>query len=118
MPGLATAARDRGRSSGSLTTGALYVVSDARPRTASDGRALAVGYNALVVLVKFVLSPRGLYEVSEEGELRGVRRPEHAGGATLVGASVFVLYALALVRHLPRLPAAPRSAPTSWKRVL
>ena len=59
-----------------LTTGALYVVLRSDLGLPASIALLAVGYNALVVLVKFVLAPRGLYEVSEAGKLRGVLRPE------------------------------------------
>ncbi|MGI9111507.1 MAG: hypothetical protein ACR2GT_04830 [Gaiellaceae bacterium] len=103
---------------GALTTGALYLGLTRDLGLPQAVALFAVGYNALVVLVKFVLSPRGLYEVSEEGRYEAFVDPSTAGGATFVAASVFVLYALALTviyrvcrRHLGR-------APTSWKRVL
>ncbi|MBA3243561.1 MAG: hypothetical protein H0T61_00090 [Actinobacteria bacterium] len=103
---------------GALTTGALYLALTRDLGLPQTVALFAVGYNALVVVVKFVLSPRGLYEVSEEGRYEAFVDPSTAGGAIFVAASIFVLYALALYviyrvcrRRLGR-------APTSWKRVL
>jgi len=103
---------------GVLTTGALYLGLTRDLGLPQAVALYAVGYNALVVLVKFVLSPRGLYEVSEEGKYEAFIDPSTGGGATFVAASIFVLYALALYviyrvcrRRLGR-------TPTSWKRVL
>ncbi len=103
---------------GLLTTGALYfgLTHDlGLPQTVA---LYAVGYNALVVLVKLVLSPRGLYEVSEEGDYEAFVDPSTAGGALLVGASVFVLYALALYVIYRVCRRRLGVMPTSWKRVL
>ena len=68
-----------------------------RPRPPGVDRALAVGYNALVVLVKFVLAPRGLYEVSEAGKYEGYFDPSDAVERDLHRErTVFLLYAVAL----------------------
>ena len=103
---------------GVLTTGALYLALTRDLGLPQTVALFAVGYNALVVLVKFVLGPRALYEVSEAGKYEAFVDPSTTDGAILVAASVFVLYALALCviyrvcrRRLGR-------APTSWKRVL
>lgn len=103
---------------GVLTTAALYLALTRDLGLPQTVALFAVGYNALVVLVKFVLGPRALYEVSEAGKYEAFVDPRTTDGAILVAASVFVLYALALYviyrvcrRRLGR-------APTSWKRVL
>lgn len=103
---------------GVLTTAALYLALTRDLGLPQTVALFAVGYNALVVLVKFVLGPRALYEVSEAGKYEAFVDPSTTDGAILVAASVFVLYALALYviyrvcrRRLGR-------APTSWKRVL
>jgi hypothetical protein len=79
----------------------------------------AVGYNALVVLVKFVLSPEALYEHSEAGTLKAYIDPNDSVAATFISASVFVLYAIALfvIYRICRRRLVERRRP-SWKRVL
>lgn len=53
----------------------------------------AVVYNALVVLVKFVLAPHGLYEVNEDVELNALFSLDESFGASIAAALVFALYA-------------------------
>ncbi|MBA2331537.1 MAG: hypothetical protein H0V94_01945 [Actinobacteria bacterium] len=107
-----------GAAVGLLTTGALYL-GLTRDLGLPQAIALyAVGYNALVVLVKFVLSPRGLYEVSEEGRYEAFIDPSTTGGAIFVAAAVFVLYAVALLVIYRVCRRRLGHAPTSWKRVL
>ena len=107
-----------------LTTGALYVVLRSDLGLPASIALLAVGYNALVVLVKFVLAPRGLYEVSEEGELETFFDFNQTGVAIFVGIVVFVLYALALWiiyrvcrKRLERAALRERE-PMAWTRIV
>ena len=103
---------------GALTTGALYLGLTRDLGLPQAVALYAVGYNALVVFVKFVLSPHGLYEVSEEGRYEAFIDPSTTGGALFVAASVFVLYALALFVIYRVCRRRLDVAPTSWKRVL
>jgi hypothetical protein len=52
----------------------------------------AVSFNALIVLVKFVLGPFGLYEVNRERNLTSFIPIDTAFGAALAAAVVFLLY--------------------------
>lgn len=52
----------------------------------------AVGYHALVVLVKFVLAPFGVYEVNRVRALEGLLRIDQAAGVVAAAAGVFLLY--------------------------
>jgi hypothetical protein len=108
-----------------LTTGALYVVLRTDLGLPTSIALLAMGYNALVVLVKFVLAPRGLYEVSEAGQLEAYIDPSDTFNAILIATLVFALYALALWliyricrRTLARAERLERERRTSWKRVV
>jgi hypothetical protein len=107
-----------------LTTGALYVVLRTDLGLPASIALLAVGYNALVVLVKFVLAPRGLYEVSEAGKYEAFFDPSDTGAAIFIGSVVFVLYAVALWiiyrvcrRRLER-AAGRQKEPMGWTRVV
>jgi hypothetical protein len=106
---------------GVLTTGALYLALRrdlALPQTVA---LYAVGYNALVVFVKFVLSPEALYEHSERGGLETHFDPSDFEGAATIAIAVFALYAAALfvIYRVCRRRLESRSARLlSWKRVL
>jgi hypothetical protein len=104
---------------GLATTGALYLVLRRDLGLPATLALFAVGYNALVVLVKFVLSPEALYEHSEAGTLKAYIDPTDSVAATFISASVFVLYAIALfvIYRICRRRLAERRRP-SWKRVL
>jgi hypothetical protein len=95
VPGLATLLAT-GALVGLVTTGALYLVLRRDLALPSTVALLAVGYNALVVLVKFVLGPRALYEASEHGTLETLFDPGDAGSALLIAGGVFLAYAGAL----------------------
>ncbi len=75
-----------------LTAAALYwcVTRDLglAPRIA----LFAVAYNVLVVLVKFVLAPRGLYEVNRSRDLQTILPVSSTSGAVLTGVAVLLLY--------------------------
>ncbi len=103
VPGLATLLAT-GAVVGALTTGALYVVLRSDLGLPSTIALLAVGYNALVVLVKFVLGPQAIYEASEEGRLEAFADPGNAGAALLIAVGLFVVYgaALAVIYRLCR----------------
>lgn len=57
----------------------------------------AGGYNALIVLVKFVLAPDGFYDVNRDVQLTGLLTVGDNEGAVLTGALVFGLYLAAYV---------------------
>ncbi|MBA2476803.1 MAG: hypothetical protein H0V40_12720 [Actinobacteria bacterium] len=57
----------------------------------------AAGYNALIVLVKFVLAPDGFYEVNQEISLTGLLTLGDTEGAVLTALLVFALYLIAYV---------------------
>jgi hypothetical protein len=74
----------------------------------------AVAYNALVVLVKFVLGPKGLWEVNQDTDLETLFPLDDKVGATLAATVVFGLYAATLWivyrlcrRRLEQLPSDP-----------
>ena len=105
-----------------LTTVALYL---ALTRDLGLPRLIVgyvVVYNALVVFVKFVLSPDALYEHSMHGTLDAlVFDPNDAIGATIVAAAVFGLYATALYviyRVCRRKLTGARASSLSWTRAL
>jgi hypothetical protein len=79
-----------------VTTIALYV--GVRTELGLPARAAlyAVGWNALVVLVKFVLAPKGMYEVNRTVEF-DTFAPDDTLGAVATAAIVLVLYAAAYV---------------------
>ena len=57
----------------------------------------AVAFNVLVVVVKFVLAPYGLYEVNEEVALDSLIPLGDSLGAVIAAAVVFAFYSLAYV---------------------
>jgi len=79
-----------------VTTGALYLGLRRDLGLPASVALYAVGYNALVVLVKFVLGPSGLYDVSESGKYDPLFNPSTQGSAVIVGIGLFALYAVAL----------------------
>lgn len=52
----------------------------------------AVGYNALVVVAKFVVAPRGIYRLNEEVPLESFFPFTDPGGAVLTAVAVLLLY--------------------------
>lgn len=58
---------------------------------------LAVLYNALVVVVKFVLAPHGLYEVNRDADLNALLPLDDWLGAGIAASLVLLLYASAYV---------------------
>ena len=106
---------------GALTTGALYVGLRRDLGLPQAVALYALGYNALVVFVKFVLSPEALYEHSESGTFEAFFDPSDPVAAALIAAAVFLLYALALFviyRVCRRRLEARRPRTLTWKRVL
>jgi hypothetical protein len=95
VPGLATLLVT-GALVGLLTTAALFVVLRRDLGLPLAVALFAVGYNALVVLVKFVLGPRSVYEASVQGKLNGYVDPGDAGAALAIAIGLFAAYALAL----------------------
>lgn len=79
-----------------ITTVALFAGIRADLRLPTRVAVYAVGYNALVVLVKFVLAPRGLWQVNRSVDLTAFFPPDETVGAILTGAFVLVLYLTAL----------------------
>ena len=95
VPGLETLLAT-GALVGLLTTAALYVVLRRELGLPATVALLAVGYNALVVLVKFVLGPRGLYEASDEGRFESWFDPSDEAEALIIAGGLFALYAATL----------------------
>jgi hypothetical protein len=75
-----------------FTTAALYLILRHNLRLPLAIAVFAVAYNALIVVVKFVLGPYGLYEVNQSVELTSMFPVNDAFGATWTAALVFVLY--------------------------
>jgi hypothetical protein len=103
VPGLGTLLA-AGAVVGLITTAALYLVLRADLGLPAAVALLAVGYNALVVLVKFVLGPQAIYEASEEGRLEAFADPGDAAAAVVIAIGLFLAYgaALAVIYHLCR----------------
>jgi hypothetical protein len=104
---------------GLATTGALYLVLRRDLGLPASIALFAVGYNALVVLVKFVFSPEALYEHSEAGSFEAWFDPSETGEAIIISSCVFALYALALmvIYRVCRRRLVERRR-SSWKRVV
>jgi hypothetical protein len=81
-----------------------------------------VGFNALVVLVKFTLAPRGFYDVNRTHDLDSWVTPDNWFNATIAAVVIFVLYLSAYlllyrffrhrIEHLAELGAIDRLART------
>jgi hypothetical protein len=80
-----------------ITTGALYAGLRTDLRLPTRVAAYAVGYNLLIVLVKFVLAPRGLYEVNRTVDLTGFFPLNEAAGAVITAVFVLLLYLIVYV---------------------
>ena len=80
-----------------LTTGALYLALRRDLRLPVTVALTAVAYNALVVALKFVLGPLGLYEENRRRDLDSLFAPDSLGNALLAAAVVFALYLAAFV---------------------
>lgn len=78
-----------------VTTVALYLGLTRDLRLPVAVALYAVGYNALIVAVKFVLGPHGLYEVNQSANLTSFLSLEDEFGATLAALFVLLLYAAA-----------------------
>ena len=97
-----------------VTTAALYFTLRRDLGFPAAVAVYAVGYNALVVLVKFVLAPHGLYEVNQTEDLTSLFPIADAFGAAMAAAFVFALYGAVyvglyfLVRRRLQ-PPAPRA---------
>jgi hypothetical protein len=81
-----------------------------------------VGFNALVVFVKFTLAPRGFYDVNRTHDLDSWVTPDNWFNATIAAVVIFVLYLAAYlllyrffrhrIEHLAELGAIDRLART------
>jgi hypothetical protein len=80
-----------------ITTGALYAGLRLDLRLPTRVAVYAVGYNLLIVLVKFVLAPRGLYEVNRTVDLTSFFPLDQTFGAVATAAFVLLLYLAAYV---------------------
>jgi len=112
VPGLATLL-PTGALVGLLTTAALFVVLRRDLGLPTAVTLFAVGYNALVVLVKFVLGPRSVYEASVQGKLNGYVAPSDTSAAVAIACGLFLLYAAVLFvvyRISRRVRMGPRPA--------
>lgn len=75
-----------------FTTGALYAGVRRDFGLPARIAIYAVAYNALIVLVKFVLAPRGLYEVNRSVDLTSLINIGDELGAAITAGVVFLLY--------------------------
>jgi hypothetical protein len=76
-----------------VTSAALYLGIRSDMRLSSRVALYAVGYNVLLVAVKFVFAPRGLYEVNREVTLeQSLFSQNDTTGALLTSGLVFLLY--------------------------
>ena len=75
-----------------LTTGALWFAIQKDLGLPQRVALYAVGYNALIVLVKFVLAPLGVYRVNQSVALESFLPFNNVFGAGLAAGIVFVLY--------------------------
>lgn len=82
--------------------------------------AYAVGYNALIVAVKFVLAPYGLYEVNRTEALEWFLNVSDPEGVVAVAALMFLAYAAvyAVVWWYFRRRLRPRAATGALRRAL
>jgi hypothetical protein len=103
-----------------FTTGALYLVLRQNLGLPTAVALLAVAYNALIVLVKFVLGPYGLYEVNESVNLTGLFNVTDPVGAAWTAAVVFALYLVGyyLVYRVARRRLASASDDERRRRIL
>jgi hypothetical protein len=104
---------------GALTTGALYL---ALTRDLGLGRLVAgyvVAYNALIVFVKFVLSPEAIYEHNAEG-FEAFFDPSEPFEAALIAASIFAAYAFALwiIYRICARQLGSTARSVDWRRLL
>ncbi len=74
------------------TTGALFLTLRRDLGLPARTAIYAVAFNALIVLVKFVLGPMGLYEVNQRRALTGFTPVSDPAGAFFAAALVFLLY--------------------------
>jgi hypothetical protein len=76
-----------------VTSAALYLGIRSDMRLSTRVALYAVGYNVLLVAVKFVFAPRGLYEVNREVTLeQSLFSQNDTTGALLTSGLVFLLY--------------------------
>ncbi len=75
-----------------LTTGALWFAIQKDLGLPQRVALYAVGYNALIVLVKFVLAPLGVYQVNQSVTLETFLPFNQLFGAGMTAAIVFLLY--------------------------
>lgn len=104
---------------GALTTGMLFVALRYDLALSATVAVYAVVYNGLVVAVKFVLGPAGLYEVNESVDLSSdLSDPMWAalGGCFVLGLYAAVFYALYRFtrRRLERDEATSTSLSRAW----
>lgn len=95
-----------------LTTGALWFAIRRDLGLPERVALYAVGYNALIVLVKFVLAPLGVYQVNRSVTLESFLPFNSLFGAALSAAIVFLLYlgAYSLIYRLFRRGVVPARA--------
>jgi len=80
-----------------LTAGALYWSITRDLRLAPRIAGFAAAYNVLVIAVKFVLAPRGLYEVNRSRDLETFFPVSSDFGAIVAAGTVFLLYLMTYV---------------------
>jgi len=102
-----------------LTTGALWFALQRDLGLPQRVAIYAVGYNALIVLVKFVLAPLGVYQVNQSVTLESFLPFSSFLGAALSAVIVFLLYAgayLLIARWSRRGVSVARTGRRRWNR--
>jgi hypothetical protein len=74
------------------TVPALFVAVTKELKLPISVALFAIGYNALIALVKFALAPKGLYDVNQTVALTGFFTPSDPTGAVIAAAVVFAIY--------------------------
>lgn len=99
---------------------ALYLTVRRDLRLGVAAALYAVGFNVLVVAVKFVFSPYGIYEIAGDAPFPSFLSLNEDMGALLVATMMFLLYALVyvIVYRMVRGRVAADRTPKRWGIVL
>jgi hypothetical protein len=75
-----------------VTVPALYVAIRREMKIPASVALYAVAYNAAIVLVKFTLAPKGMYDVNQTVNFTGFFTPSDPIGAVSAAVGVFLIY--------------------------
>lgn len=102
-----------------VTTGGLAWIIRRQLRLPALFLLYVVGYNLLVVVVKFILAPQGVYDLNRTVPFESVAPISEPVGAVLAAATVLVLYLLVytiIYRVVRRRVLGPRRWNRKWTR--